>query len=326
VKSLFPSSGSRVLATFSRWEKDPVLKIPSPPKILYRQNMSKNSAITHIADTALWVATYRARESKRPDALFHDRLADLLAGERGRSIAADMPYSQIMEWALVLRTVAIDDLVMRAISLGADTVVDLGAGLDTRPYRMVLPPNLRWIEVDFPQMISYKSEKLVGQHPVCRLDSIAADLTDLPLRRAIFKRIDSESQRALIITEGVIAYMTAADAEVLSKDLLDTPSFQYWIQDYYQGGTQRWAPRRMRERLKETPFRFEEKDWLSFFQKHGWKILENRYASDESIRLHRPFPFVFPWSLVLRLLPQHIKEQWRRSSGYVLYEKPISKT
>ena len=145
------------------------------------------TAITHVADTALWVATYRALESQRPDALFHDPFADLLAGKRGRKIAASMPYPRIMAWALVIRTVAIDALITDALALGVDAVINLGAGLDTRPYRMDLPATLRWIEVDFPQMIAYKSEKIEGQQPVCRLERIAADLSDLSLRRRLLR-------------------------------------------------------------------------------------------------------------------------------------------
>src|SRR5688572_32986248 len=98
--------------------------------------MNTNAAITHVADTALWVATYRAIESRRPDALFHDPLAEILAGERGRSIAAKMPYPKAMAWTLAMRTAAIDQLIDRAVFLGVDAVLNLGAGLDTRPYRM----------------------------------------------------------------------------------------------------------------------------------------------------------------------------------------------
>jgi methyltransferase (TIGR00027 family) len=284
---------------------------------------SSGSAILHVADTALWVATYRALESQRPDALFRDSLADVLAGERGRSIAASMPYPQIMAWALVIRTVAIDELILRALSLGADAVLNLGAGLDTRPYRMNLPSSLRWIEIDFPDLIAYKSEKLEGQHPVCRLERIAADLSDIPLRQSIFQRIGSAAQRVLIITEGVLAYLSAADASDLSRDLLAVPSFQYWIQDYYMGGTKRWAPRRMRDRLKDSPFKFDEPEWLAFFERHGWTILENRFASEEAERLKRPFPLAFPWTVVVALVPARVLEKWRRSSGYVMFEKPV---
>ncbi|MDE3110116.1 MAG: class I SAM-dependent methyltransferase, partial [Acidobacteriota bacterium] len=47
----------------------------------------------HVSDTAFWVAHYRAIEGERPDALFHDPLAGVLAGERGRNIAEHMPMS-----------------------------------------------------------------------------------------------------------------------------------------------------------------------------------------------------------------------------------------
>jgi methyltransferase (TIGR00027 family) len=292
-----------------------------------KDSLSTNdSSIRHIADTALWVASYRALESSRPDALFHDPLAEILVGERGRRIAAAMPYPKAMAWALAIRTVAIDELIHRAISLGIDAVVNLGAGLDTRPYRMDLPASLRWIEVDFPEMISYKSEKLLGQRPVCRLEQISADFSDIPLRRSIFQRIGSETSRALILTEGVIAYMTAQEAAQFSRDIFEIPSFQYWIQDYYQGVTRRWAPRRMRRRLKETPFKFEEADPLGLFQQQGWTILENRYASQEARRLNRPFPFVFPWSLIMLLIPERIRKRWRSVTGYVMFQKPRSST
>jgi methyltransferase (TIGR00027 family) len=285
------------------------------------------SAITHVADTALWVATYRALESRRSDALFRDPLAESLAGERGRNIAASMPYPRIMAWALVIRTVAIDALIVDALALGIDAVINLGAGLDTRPYRMnLLPRTLRWIEVDFPQMMDYKSEMLEAERPVCRLERIAADLSDIPLRRSIFQRLGSENEKVLIITEGVLAYLSSADAGELARDLFAVPTFQYWIQDYYMGGTKRWAPRRMRDRLKDSPFRFEEPDWLSFFERHGWTISENRVAADEAERLKRPFPLAFPWTVIIRLLPAKVREKWRNSSGYVMYTKPTSAT
>jgi methyltransferase (TIGR00027 family) len=284
--------------------------------------MTNDSAITHIADTALWVATYRAIESERPDALFHDSLADLLVGDRGRRIASAMPYPKAMAWALTIRTVAIDALIQRAVSLGVDAVVNLGAGLDTRPYRMALPPALRWIEIDFPRIIAHKTAKLAGEHPVCRLEYVSADLSDLSLRRSLLQRLGSETRRALVLTEGLIAYLTAADAGELSRDLFAVPSFQFWIQDYYQGVTRRWAPRRMRQRLKRAPFKFDEADPLSYFQQDGWTVLENRLAANEAARLQRPFPFVFPWSVVMLLIPESFRQRWRNVSGYVMFQKP----
>lgn len=269
----------------------------------------------------MWVATYRAQESERPDALFHDRQAGLLAGERGRAMAKSMPFPAIMCWILVIRTVAIDRLIHKAISLGIDTVVNLGAGLDTRPYRMDLPPALRWIEVDFPDMIAYKDEKLAGEKPVCRLERVAVDLSDLALRRQLFDRINAESRSVLVITEGVIPYLTSEDAASLSKDLFAVPSFHYWIQDYRQGGMKQWAPKRMKNALKDAPFKFDKEDWLSFFTEQGWAIGETILAYNESVRVKRPFPFVFPWSLLTLVIPKKAQEKWRKATGYVMYRK-----
>jgi O-methyltransferase involved in polyketide biosynthesis len=44
--------------------------------------MDNANPIRNVSDTALWVATYRALESERPDALFNDPFARRLAGVR----------------------------------------------------------------------------------------------------------------------------------------------------------------------------------------------------------------------------------------------------
>ena len=103
-----------------------------------------DTPIAHVADTAFWVATYRANESARPDALFKDPLAARLAAERGRDIAEKIDGSEQIAWVVVMRTCIIDDLIREAIGRGCDTVLNLGAGLDTRPYRLELPSSLRW--------------------------------------------------------------------------------------------------------------------------------------------------------------------------------------
>ena len=101
------------------------------------------SMIRNISDTALWAASYRARESDRPDALFRDPLARRLAGGRGQQIADLVPPNRQHSWSWVTRTYLFDAFIDEQVKQGVDTVINLAAGLDARPYRMSLPASLR---------------------------------------------------------------------------------------------------------------------------------------------------------------------------------------
>lgn len=54
------------------------------------------------------------------------------------------------------RTYLFDRIIREQVAQGADMVVNLAAGLDTRPYRMQLPSSLNWVEVDLPKILDYK--------------------------------------------------------------------------------------------------------------------------------------------------------------------------
>ena len=46
-----------------------------------------------------------------------------------------------------------------------DAVLNLAAGLDTRPYRLELAATLRWIEADLPGINESKAQALAGEKP-----------------------------------------------------------------------------------------------------------------------------------------------------------------
>jgi hypothetical protein len=58
---------------------------------------TREPLVRNISDTALLAAIYRARETKRSDAVFRDPFARRLAGERGDQIAKSMPFSEVRE-------------------------------------------------------------------------------------------------------------------------------------------------------------------------------------------------------------------------------------
>src|SRR5262249_12682684 len=159
--------------------------------------------IRDISDTARWMAVYRARESERPDAVFHDPHARALAGERGERIAAALP-SQNFDWSIVARTYAVDRYLKREIASGVDQVVNLAAGLDTRPYRLDLPPSLRWVEVDLPEILDYKEQILADAKATCTLERVRLDLANHDARRGLFATLARRSQRTIVVSEGLL--------------------------------------------------------------------------------------------------------------------------
>lgn len=138
---------------------------------------------------------HRATESARPDALFHDPLAERLAGQHGRAIVAQVPRSTRNGWWLVARTKIIDDAIAAAIADGCDRVLNLAAGLDTRPYRLELPPDFGWVEADLPALLAEKTELLADQTPRCRLTRAAVDLAEPHARDAFLDDALAGAQR-----------------------------------------------------------------------------------------------------------------------------------
>ena len=278
--------------------------------------------IENISDTALWIAAFRARETARADAVFKDHLADKLAGKKGHQIVDATPNSAAMAYAMVARTTAIDRLVMDTISMGIDTVINLGAGLDTRPYRLSLPPQLQWIEVDFPHLVQYKEERLKDDLPVCRLERIGADLSREKERQTLLQQLGTKTTRALVITEGVIGYLTNEEAGKLAADLASVSGFEYWIMDLSQGRYRRnRRSRQLNEILKNTPIRFTHPRPIDFFSNYGWKIHTYIGILDETERIGRPFPTLFPWNILLKLFPKTIRRLGNKTYGYALFDR-----
>ena len=67
--------------------------------------------IRDISDTARWMAVYRARETRRPDAVFRDPFAKALAGERGEQIAKSIGFGEENDWPFVARTYLFDRVI-----------------------------------------------------------------------------------------------------------------------------------------------------------------------------------------------------------------------
>src|SRR2546430_15645602 len=102
---------------------------------------SAATPISSVSDTARWVAMYRAMESERPDALFHDPYARRLAGPAGEQILAAMPQGRRWAWPTLVRTAGMGGIVMRlGTEQGVDTVLNPAAGLAPLANALCPPP------------------------------------------------------------------------------------------------------------------------------------------------------------------------------------------
>lgn len=266
--------------------------------------------IRHISDTARWSAVFRARETERPDAVFRDPYARKLAGERGEEIAKSLPFHEENSWSWVARTVAFDRVITAEIKSGADMVVNLAAGLDARPYRMDLPTSLQWIEVDFPEILEYKEQRLAKDKPVCMLERVKMDLADESQRNALFQKLGSRASKVLIVSEGLIVYLTAEQVGKLAEDLAKPPSFRRWVFDLVSPGLLDMLQKGTHSQFtQDVPqLKFAPANGPDFFPPHGWKLVSATSMLKTAAGLKRLRPMLRFFSL----FPEHPTKMGKR--------------
>ena len=279
--------------------------------------------IEHISDTARWVAVYRAMETDRPDAHFKDPYARMLAGERGQIIVDKIKGGKRSAWAMIVRTAVFDEIILGLVNENKiDTVLNLAAGLDTRAYRLPVPASLRWIDADLPDILDYKAEKLQDAKPVCNYQTVKIDLADETKRMEFFQRIGSESRNALVVTEGLLVYLTSQQVASLAKDLAQQPSFRWWLLDLASpvllALLKKWYSKTMEQ--GGVTMKFAPEEGPEFFRPHGWKVAEFRRTQEEARRLHREMPGSWLWKLLGVFMPKKTKEGFR-NVGQVLLER-----
>jgi methyltransferase (TIGR00027 family) len=282
--------------------------------------MSRGPLVRNISDTALWVAHYRAQETGRPDAVFRDPHARALAGERGAAIAKAQSFGDKNAWSFVARTVLIDRFITEAVRGGADLVLNLAAGLDTRPYRMDLPKTLRWVEVDLPDILDYKENILGGAAPACRLERVRLDLASDAGRRALFARLGSENAKIAVVTEGLIIYLSTEQVASLAGDLHAVPSIHTWITDLASPGLVKMMSERGGDMIAAAgaPFKFAPPEGTDFFTPLGWTAIEAASLLKTADRLKR-LPFFL--SMLAKLPEQKKRDPNRPWSAVVHFDR-----
>jgi methyltransferase (TIGR00027 family) len=195
-----------------------------------------------VSMTALGVAWVRAVESERPDRLFDDPLAARFLeasgweppelGGQGGPADAKVRALLVLAQSVIIRTRFLDDLLAEAWLDGVRQVVILGAGLDTRAFRLPWPIGSRCFELDLPPVLDFKEAVLAqaAATPRCERVTVPADLlAEWPdqLLAAGF----SPAEPAVWMAEGLLIYFSQAENDRLLTQLgaLSGPGHQLAI-------------------------------------------------------------------------------------------------
>jgi methyltransferase (TIGR00027 family) len=237
------------------------------------------------------VAACRAHETELADAFVRDPFAARLAGERGPAILRTMPHANVLRLGMAIRTRFVDELLMEAIGIyPITTVLSVGCGLDTRPWRLDLPRNLRWIEIDFSEILDYKEALMSGETPRCRRERLTIDLNDPAQRRAMYEAAGSNP--GLMITEGLLLYLTAVTVEALAAETPGQSGVAHWISDITTsaftqvlgGGSDTMAP----IRHVQASAALKGEQILDVIRRNGWTTSAMRsYITDVGFVMER---------------------------------------
>lgn len=220
-----------------------------------------------VSFTAKVMAAIRAIETHRPGALFIDPFAELLAG--ADAIEAARPgveaYAQQGRPFVSVRTRFFDDFLM-AHSHNTRQVVLLGAGLDTRAFRLNWEAGTRVYEIDCSEVLHYKEAILAAIQPQCHRYSICANLTDFHWSQLLLERGYQPSERSIWLCEGLLYYLNSTDVDQLLTTIQNLTIAESWFgadmnNSVVVNGSADWA--------KYWQFSCDHPE--SFLANYGWK-------------------------------------------------------
>ncbi|MFI0773517.1 class I SAM-dependent methyltransferase [Streptomyces sp. NPDC021212] len=179
------------------------------------------------------VAAARAIEAHRPDALARDLYAEHFVRAAGQASAhwpvrpqqvpggdADPLWGRLGRY-FGLRTRVLDDFLLARARAGTSQVVLLGAGLDSRAYRLDWPPGCTVFEIDHGSVLAFKHRVLDGLGAMHRAErvTVAADLR-LDWAGALTAASFDPARPTAWLAEGLLLYLPRA-AEQLLIDTVD---------------------------------------------------------------------------------------------------------
>jgi methyltransferase (TIGR00027 family) len=257
-------------------------------------------AKTDVAATALFVAAVRARENERSNPLFKDQLSSLLAGSEGLAWLASSEanpgsnYHRDSFPYLEVRTRYFDDWALEAVrKSNARQLVLLGAGMDTRAFRLPWPKGFQFWEIDTHELFALKEERLqsAGVRLACDRQIVEADLTSVDWVDSLIERGFKKDLPTVWLAEGLFQYLKGTDVgQILAgASSVSSPSSRLGAEivsaEYLLRRSNRERLRRRKDR--GTPWVFGTDEPEELFRSHGWKVEDRVGALTAAVALGR---------------------------------------
>jgi methyltransferase (TIGR00027 family) len=201
-------------------------------------------------------------------------------------------------WAsLACRKHYIDDNLEHALA-DVDAVVILGAGFDTRAYRLARLSGVPIFEVDQPLNVERKAKvvaRVLGSAPrSVRLVPVDFERDDLMAALAVHGY--RPEFRTFFVWEGVTQYLTESAVRATFTQLTQAAAgsrldFTYVQRDFIDGTELYDAPtlyRRMRQRQQVWKFGIAQPDVADFIAPYGWRLIEQAGPEVMTDRYVRP--------------------------------------
>jgi O-methyltransferase involved in polyketide biosynthesis len=127
----------------------------------------------------------------------------------------------------------------------------------------------------------------------------------------------------LVVTEGLLIYLTPEQVGELARDLHAMPSYQWWLIDLANPTLLKIMERSWGKAVQggNAPFLFAPAQGTDFFRPFGWEEIEFRSTMEEARRLDREMRMMWLWRILGSFSSAEKKRDMRRMSGIVLLER-----
>lgn len=156
-----------------------------------------------VSDTAYYCCGIRMEDAGKAHSVCSDTYAERFMDDRGLKIFEPFRSETMPNISNITRCRLIDDHLRSALAQNSKlSIITIGAGFDTRPYRLA---GGSWLEIDEPQIIGIKNERLPVDECVNPLRRVPIDFANESLADKLGDQVGA-AETAFVI-EGVFMYL-----------------------------------------------------------------------------------------------------------------------